>query len=123
MAWDSKTSLTIENSGDVDSTERYTTTYVTHTPGEWSHVQIVGNSDGTTSSLIIKVYTTLDASTENWDTVPIFQFLLDCTDGNDNDVSFSVPSWVYKWRLGFVTDTGSDTIATTANYRACGIDL
>ena len=120
MAWDSDTSLTIEGSGAVAGTELYTTTLVTHTPGEWSHVQVTANSGGTTDSLIIRSYGTLDASSEVWDTVPLFQFTLDCTSGANCIVSFTVPKEIYKWRLGFVRTGSTDTIQTSANYRASG---
>jgi hypothetical protein len=122
MAWASKQSWTIENSGNVDGTERFTTTSLGLNPGESCHIQVVGNSGGTTDSLIISVYATLDDSSENYDTVPVFQFLLDCTDGNDNDVSFVV-SGLYRFRIGFVRDGSTDTIATTCNYRLDGISV
>lgn len=119
MAWSSKTQ--IENAASVGGTELFSDA-VSLNPGELAHIQVVGNSDGTTSSLIISVYTTLDASSENWDTVPITQFTLDCTDGNDNDVSFAI-SGIYKFRIGFVRDTGTDTITTNAWYRSDGVSL
>ncbi len=119
MAFDSKTQ--IETAAAVAGTELFSDT-VTLTPGESAVVQVVGNSGGTTDNLIISVYNTLDDSSENWDTVPIFQFELDCTDGADNDVSFII-SGLYRWRLGFVRDGSTDTITTNAWYRGDGIDL
>lgn len=119
MAWGSKTQ--IMTSASVASTAANSTA-VTMTPGELSHVQLIANSNGTTSNLDIGVYGTLDASTENWDTVPLYQFTLDCTDGNDNDVSFVVPD-IYKWRLTCERANGSDTITVNAYYRDNNIDL
>ena len=119
MSWGSKTQ--IETSAAVAGTELYSSS-VSLNPGESSHIQVVGNSGGTTDSLEIKVYTTLDDATENWDTVPIYSFTLDCTDGNDNDVSFIV-SDVYKFRIGFVRDGSTDTITTDAWSRVDGISL
>lgn len=119
MAWGSKTQ--IENAAAVAGTELFSDA-VSLNPGELSHIQVIGNSNGTTDNLIISVYGTLDASTENWDTVPLYQFELDCTDGNDNDVSFQI-SGVYKFRLGFVRDGSTDTITTNAYSRVDGVSL
>jgi len=119
MAWGSKTQ--IENAASVAGTELFSDA-VSLNPGELSHVQVIGNSNGTTDSLVISVYATLDASSENWDTVPLFQFTLDCTDGNDNDISFMI-SGVYKFRLGFVRDGSTDTITTNAYSIKDGINL
>ncbi len=118
MAWGRKTQ--IENAASVAGTELYSDK-VTLNPGESSHIQVIGNSNGTTDNLVISVYATLDASSENYDTVPLFAFELDCTDGNDNDVSFIV-SGVYGFRLGFVRSGSTDTITTNAYSRENGID-
>ena len=119
MAWGSKTQ--IENAASVAGTELFSDK-VSLNPGELSHVQVVGNSNGTTDNLVISVYSTLDASTENYDTAPLYQFILDCSDGNDNDVSFIV-SGVYAFRLGFVRDGSTDTITTNAWSRLDGVSL
>lgn len=117
MAWGSKTQ--IENAASVAGTELFSDK-VSLDPGESSHCQVIGNSNGTTDNLIISVYATLDASTENYDTTPIYSFELDCTDGNDNDVSFIVQG-VYAFRLGFVRSGSTDTITTNAYERSNGI--
>ena len=119
MAWGSDTQ--IENAASVAGTELFSDK-VSLNPGELAHVQVIGNSNGTTDSLVISVYSTLDVSSENWDTVPLFQFTLDCTDGNDNDVSFSV-SGVYAFRCGWVRDGSTDTITTNAYARVDGVSL
>jgi len=119
MAWGSKTQ--IENAASVAGTELYSDV-MTLNPGELAHIQVVGNSNGTTDSLEIKVYTTLDDSTQNWDTVPLISLLLDCTDGNDNDVSFLV-SGVYSFYIGWVRDGATDTITTNAWVRKDGVSL
>jgi len=119
MAWGSKTQ--IENAASVAGTELFSDA-VTLYPGESAHVQIVANSNGTTDSLIVSVYSTLDASTETWDEVPITQFLLDCTSGNDTEVSFLV-SGVYKFQVGYVRSGSTDTITTSAWYRSNGISV
>jgi len=119
MAWTSKTQ--IENAAAVAGTELFSDIVVLN-PGELTHVQVVGNSGGTTDSLVISIYTTLDDSTENWDTVPIHTFTLDCTDGNDNDVSIPL-SGIYRFRIGFVRDGSTDTITTNAWERSDNVDL
>ena len=119
MGWASK--VQIEVAANVAGTELFSDV-VTLSPGEIAHVQVVGNSGGTTDSLVISVYTTLDDTSENWDTVPLFSFTLDCTDGNDNDVSFIV-SGVYKFYIGYVRDGSTDTIVTDAWQRKDGVNL
>jgi len=119
MAWSSKTQ--IENAASVAGTELFSDV-VTLNPGETALLQVVGNSGGTTDNLIISVYASLDDSAQNWDTVPIFTFELDCTDGNDNDVSFIV-SGLFSFRLGFIRDGSTDTIVTDAWNRKDGVSL
>lgn len=119
MAWGSKTQ--IESAASVAGTELFSD-IVSLNPGESAVIQVVGNSNGTTDNLIISVYATLDDSSENWDTVAIFKFELDCTDGTDNDVSFIV-SGLYRFRLGFVRSGSTDTITTDAWERKDGISL
>ncbi len=119
MAWSAKTE--IEDAAAVAGTELFSD-IVSLNPGESALVQVVGNSGGTTDNLIISVYATLDDAGENWDTVAIYKFELDCTDGADNDVSFIV-SGLYRFRLGFIRSGSTDTIATDADYRSDGISL
>lgn len=119
MPWGAKTQIATGLA--VAGTELFSSA-ITLNPGESADIQIKGNSSGTTDNLVISAYGTLDASTENWDTVPFFQFALDCTDGNDNDVSFVVNN-KYKFRLGFVRDGNSDTITTNAWERKDGINV
>lgn len=119
MAWTSKTQIATTLS--VAGTELFSSA-VTLTPGELTHIQVVGNSGGTTDSLVISIYTTLDDTSENWDTVPIFTFTLDCTDGNDNDVSIPL-SGIYRFRIGFVRDGSTDTITTNAWTRDDSVAL
>ena len=119
MAWGSKTQIATGLS--VAGTELFSSE-VTLNPGELVHIQIVGNSGGTTDNLDIAIYTTLDDSTENWDTVPLTSLQLDCTDGNDNDVSIPL-SGIYRFRIGFIRSGSTDTITTNAWYRADGVSL
>ena len=117
MAWTSKTQRATNLA--VVGTELFSNP-VTLNPGELSDIQIIANSSGTTDNLTITVYTTLDDSSENWDTVGITSFELDCTDGNDNDVSL-ILSGIYRYRIGFVSTT--DTITTNMFTREDGVNL
>ena len=119
MAWGTKTQ--IANALSVAGTELFSDS-VTLNPGELADIQIVGNSGGTTDNLNIALYSTLDDSSENWDTVAFYSFQLVCTNGNDNDVSITV-SGKYKFRIGFVRSGSTDTIATNAWVRKDGVSL
>lgn len=119
MAWGSKTQIATNLS--IVGTEQFSSA-VSLNPGESAQVQVISNSGGTTDSLIVSVYGTLDASTETWDEVPITQFLLDCTSGNDTEVSFIV-SRLYRFRIGFVRSGSTDTLVTNAYYRSDGISV
>ncbi|NNF98085.1 MAG: hypothetical protein HKM93_01795 [Desulfobacteraceae bacterium] len=119
MAWGSKTQIATALS--VAGTELFSDSF-TLNPAENANIQIIGNSSGTTDDLIISLYTTLDESTENWDTVPLFSQELDCTDGNDNDITLLVTG-VYKARLGFARTGTTDTITTNAYIRKDGVNL
>lgn len=119
MGWGNKNQ--IATSLSVAGTELFSNK-VSLDPGEVAHIQVVGNSNGTTDSLVISVYATLDDGSENYDTVPVFSFILDCTDGNDNDVSFII-SGLYAFRIGFVRDGSTDTITTNAWERKDGVNL
>jgi len=119
MGWSEKSQIATNLS--IVGTEQYSSA-VTLDPGESAHVQVISNSGGTTDSLIISVYSTLDDSTEVWDEVPIHQFLLDCTSGNDTEVSFMVSS-VYKFRVGFVRSGSTDTLTTNAYVRTDGVSV
>lgn len=111
--WISKTQ--IMTAAAVAGTELFSSS-ITLNPGETAHIQVIGNSGGTTDNLIIAVYATLDPDGDNWDTVAVFKIELDCKDGNDNDISFVV-SGLYSFRIGCVRSGTSDTITTNACYR------
>jgi hypothetical protein len=113
VAWGSDTASTQLT---TVSTEQFFSETPQLDPNEYAHCQVIGNSSGTTDNLIIAVYGTLDASSENWDTVPLFEFTLDCTDGADNDVSFIVEK-VYKFRVGVRRDGSTDTFTADMNHR------
>ena len=98
------------------STEQFFSQTPNPDPNEYVVLQIVGNSSGTTDSLVISVYATLDAATENWDTVAVYSVTLDCTDGADNDITFVVKD-LYKFRVGVARDGSTDTFTADMSHR------
>ena len=119
MAWGSKTQVMTSQS--VVGTELFSSA-VTLTPKNTVHFEVEANSNGTTDNLTIAVYGTLDASTENYDDVPIMTFDLDCTSGDDEKVSFVIEG-LYKFRVGAVRNGSTDTLLTDMYYREDGVDL
>jgi len=118
-AWSGKTQIATTLS--VAGTELFSSA-VTVNPGAVFRIHVKGNSGGTTDNLVITLYSTLDASTEEWTTVGDYSFVLDCTSGNDEIVQFVV-SGIYRFRIGFVRDGSTDTITTNAWYREDGVSL
>jgi hypothetical protein len=119
MSWSNKTQ--IETAASVAGTELYSSA-VTLNPGELAHVEVEANPPATpTDDLLVRVYGTLDDSTENWDDTPVYEFAID-KDTDPNKVSFII-SGLYKWRLGFIRDGTTDTIVVDAYYRRDGVSL
>ena len=119
MAWDSKTQIMTAQS--VVGTELFSSA-VTLTPKEGLKVEVQGNSDGTTDSLIVNAYGTLDDSSENWDDVPFFTRVIDCTSGADSKASFVIKD-EYRFRIGTVRQGSTDTITTNIWYRGDGVSI
>ena len=113
VAWGSDTAATQLTTVTV---EQFFDTIPQIDPNEYVHVQVIANSSGTTDNIVIAVYATLDAAAENYDTVPIHEFELDCTDGADNDVSFIVRD-VYKFRVGVRRNGSTDSFTVDMNSR------
>lgn len=121
MAWGSKTQ--ISNAVTVDSTTyQDPSTAVTLNPGELAHVEVEDNPPATPGSVVIVgVFGTLDDSTENWDDTPLMEFIVDNTP-DPNKLSFTVAG-LYKFRLQYKLDTGTEAHAVTADYRKDGVSL
>lgn len=119
MSWGSKNQIITSQS--VSGTEVFSSA-VTCNPGSEQHVEVEADFPASpTDNLLVRLYGTLDASSENWDDTPIFEFSID--NGTDpNKVSFQV-SGLYKWRLGVVRDGSTDTITVDAWYRDDGVSL
>jgi hypothetical protein len=120
MAWAAKNSSTQLTS---ITTEQFFDDLVTLNPREAAHCQVDVNFPATpTDNAIVSVYTTLDASSENWDDTPIAQFVVD--KGTDpNAVSFTIIG-VYKFRVGVKRSGSTDTIASADfAFRTDGVSL
>ena len=111
VGWGSNTAATQLTSV---STEQIFTTKPQLDANEYAHCQVTGNSDGTTDNLIIAVYAMVDGT--NYDDVPIYEFELDCTDGNDNAVSFIVKD-VYQFQIGVRRSGSTDTFTADLDSR------
>lgn len=119
MSWTNKTQIV--DAVSVSGVEVYSDA-VTLNPGELAVVQVDANFTGSpTDDLLIKVYGTLDDSSENWDDTPVYQFAVD-KDTDPNAVTFNV-SCLYKFRLGLIRDGSTDTIVVDAYYRRDGVSL
>ncbi len=111
MAWGSKTSATQLTS---ITTEQFFNQTPTLTPGELLHCEVEYNPVGTpTDNLVVSIYGTLDAATENWDDTPIMRFEIDNAI-DPNKVSFTL-SGIYKFRIGVKRSGSTDTI-TSADF-------
>ena len=121
MAWGNDTAATQLTS---ITTEQFFTTIPQLNPGETAHVQVEfeGQVSTPTDGAIVSVYTTLDASSEDWDELAFMSFLIDLAD-EGLDVSFLV-SGVYKFRVGVQRDGSTDTLVSAdMNSRVDGISL
>lgn len=126
MSWTSK--VKIADGLSVAGTELFSDA-VTLKSDETAHIQIEADFPGSpTDDLKVRVYTTLDESTENWDdtTFATAETIANTTDPN----AFSITvTGVYKFRLGFVRSGSTDTITVNAwyrsngNYRDCSLDI
>ena len=117
MAWGNKTQIA-SNLSVSNSSEVYSDTF-TLKPKEFAHVQVYADFPSSpTDDLEVKVYTTLDDSSENWDTRPFYSF--EISNDQDHYVSF-VLCGIYKARLGFKkSGSASETITVSAWIRKDG---
>lgn len=120
MAWGSKTASTQLTS---ITTEQFFSQTPTLNPGESAHVEVEFNPPITpTDDLVVSVYGTLDATSENWDDTPIFSFYID--KGTDPNKASFVISGLYKFRVGVKRSGSTDTITSAdMNHRLNGISV
>ena len=95
MAWGSKTQ--IATSLSVSTAELFSDAF-TLDPGESAHVQVEADFPSTpTDDLEVRLYGTLDDSSENWDDTP-FQYLGTLDKGTDPNAFSCIVSGIYKAR-------------------------
>lgn len=125
MAWDAaKVDAQINGSAspqNVVGTELFSDA-VTLNPEETASVQVSTNSDGTTDSLEIKFYATLDDAGEVWDTVALNPVTLDATSGNTVVIT-TMMRGVKKFRVGVKRTGSTDTLATSIHYVKNQVDI
>lgn len=122
MAWGSKQNATQLTS---ITTEVFFDTVVELNPGEWAVCEVEYNPVASpTDNLVVSVYGTMDASSENWDDTPIHQFEIDKAI-DPNKASFAVPSQrVRKFRVGVKRSGTTDTITSADfSYQKSGLNL
>jgi hypothetical protein len=121
MAWGSDTAGGTQT--DINGTTEEFSNAITLDPGELCdcQLQIYNDSSSVTDRLICSVYTTLDDSSENWDTKPVLQFEYEPNAGQTNEYySFAVAGF-YRFRLGWLSSGSTDTYDVTLNYRTDGV--
>ena len=126
MAWGSDTSLGTTLTTVDNVTEEFipATGGITLNPGETAHVQLgIDNESGTvTDAVEIRIYTTLDDSSEDWDEHAWQAFSVLPTAITEQDYSFLV-SGVYKFRVGILSAGATDTYTVNGQYRVNGISI
>lgn len=118
MAWGNKTSATQLTS---ITTEQFFDVTPPLNPRERAHCEVEFNPPSTpTDDLVVSVYNTLDASSENWDDTPFMQFTISKAI-DPNKASFIVEG-VYKFRVGVKRSGSTDTITSAdLSYRVDGV--
>ncbi len=118
MAWGSKTNATqLTNI----TTEQFFSETPQLNPRELCHCEVEYNPVASpTDNLVVSVYGTLDATSENWDDTPLMEFEIDNAI-DPNKVSFVVMG-IYKFRIGVKRSGSTDTITSADfSYRKDGV--
>jgi len=118
-AWDavdSSTQLTT-----ISDVYQYFDDVITTTPAELCHIQLDVNYAGSTDDMEVGIFSTLDASSENWDDNPVIGF--EMSRGSDPEALSFIVTGLYKFRVG-VQSTGTTDDHTSADmkYRCDGVD-
>lgn len=120
MAWGSKTSAT-QITGINSTTVQYFNQNITLNPGEIAHVQVTSTYGGTTDDMVYYVESTLDDSSENWDTTAYMSFTMSSGSvAAVDDRSFLV-SGVYKARVGVASSGTTDSHTADMSFRKDGV--
>jgi len=121
MAWGSKVTATQVTS--ITDTRQYFDTNITLNPGEIVQCQISASYGGTTDDLTVHVVSTLDDSSESWDTVDYLSFAMTSGSSGQSDIRSFLLSGVYKARVGVESTGATDTHLTASfSYRKDGVN-
>ena len=121
MAWGSKVTATQVTS--ITDTRQYFDTNITLNPGEIVQCQISASYGGTTDDLTVHVVSTLDDSSESWDTVDYLSFAMTSGSNGQSDIRSFLLSGVYKVRVGVESTGATDTHLTASfSYRKDGVN-
>ncbi len=124
MAWGADTDAQVSGAAspqNVVGTELFSD-IIALNPEEQAWVQVDTDSNGTTDSLVIAFYSTLDDAAHVFDTVSFSTATLDATSGDKVVIGFMVRG-PYKFRIGVVRDGSTDTLSTGIRYRLNGVDI
>lgn len=126
MAWGSDTSLGTTLTTVDNATEEFIPASggISLNPGETAHVQLgIDNESGSvTDAVEIRIYTTLDATSEDWDEIAWQTFTVLPTVITEVDYSFLV-SGCYKFRVGILSAGATDVYTVNGQYRVNGISI
>lgn len=122
MAWGAKTTATQLTT--VGTTEQFFDVTPQLTPGEVAHVQITADNENTsvTDDLEIRVYATLDDTSEDWDEDPVFSTTISPDSVNAENKSFLIAG-VYKFRVGVTSSGSTDTYTADMAVREDSVSL
>lgn len=122
MAWGTKTAFTDQTL--INNTVEEFLEAVSLNPRELCHVQLKLDNEhasAVTDSLQVSVYTTLDESSEVWDTHAFMQFTIKPNTINAEYFSFTVLG-VRKLRIGGLSSGATNTYTMGGNYRLDGVN-
>jgi hypothetical protein len=121
MAWGSKVTATEITS--ITNTRQWFDTNITVNPGEIVQCQISASYGGTTDDLTVHVVSTLDDSSEEWDTIDYLSFAMTSGSNGQSDIRSFLLSGAYKVRVGVESSGGTDTHTTASfSYRKDGVN-
>lgn len=121
MAWGSKVTATQVTA--ITNTRQYFDTNITLNPGEIVQCQVSASYGGTTDDLTVHVESTLDDSSESWDTVDYLSFAMTSGSSGQSDIRSFLLSGVYKARIGVESTGATDTHLTASfSYRKDGVN-
>ena len=121
MAWGTKQSFSDQTA--INNTVEEFLAAVTLNPRELAHVQLKIDNEhasAVTDALTVSVYTTLDDSSETWDSTPFMQFTHKPATVSAEYVAFTVMG-VRKFRIGGLSAGGTNTYTMGGSYRLDGV--